>query len=89
LARIVFNEMTRGVEDELTGFGISTYLTDNEYPILVVDCDKGTVGVAEPGNETETRASWTFKQFIQLELPEEDPWAALEPAGNGTDQAGG
>lgn len=37
LARIIFNRMTRGREDEETGFGISTLLGDNGHPLLVVD----------------------------------------------------
>ena len=37
LARIIFNDMTQGDPQSLTGFGISTDLTDNEYPLLVVD----------------------------------------------------
>lgn len=43
LARIVFREMIRGVEDESTGYGISTRLCDNEHPLLVLDCNAQTV----------------------------------------------
>jgi hypothetical protein len=44
LARIIFNRMTKGDEDGEIGFGISTRLTDNQYPLLVVDVQRGVVG---------------------------------------------
>ncbi len=44
LARMVFNAMTRGSEEEETGFGISSELQDNEHPIVVVDCYNQQVG---------------------------------------------
>ena len=56
LARIIFNEMTRGNETELTGFGISARITDNEYPILVVDTDSMTVRFHK-----ERRGNYDFK----------------------------
>jgi hypothetical protein len=37
LARIIFNSMTKGYEDDETGYGISTRITDNEYPVIVID----------------------------------------------------
>ena len=43
LARIIFAEMTRGSEQDETGFGISTVMGDNSHPILVVDCKKQEV----------------------------------------------
>ena len=43
LARIIFCEMIKGQEAEARGFGISTYITDNEHPILNVDCKNQTV----------------------------------------------
>lgn len=36
LARIVFEHMIRGASDFETGFGISTRIGDNEYPLLVL-----------------------------------------------------
>lgn len=50
LGRILFTEMIKGgytdpaeaLTDNLS-FGISTYLTDNEYPILVIDDRQGKV----------------------------------------------
>jgi hypothetical protein len=42
LARIIFCEMVGELEGE-TGYGISTRLTDNEYPLLVVDVPRQVV----------------------------------------------
>lgn len=42
LARVIFQELL-GNNDALTGFGISTEATDNEYPFLVVDLTAKTV----------------------------------------------
>lgn len=36
--RMLFNKMTEGSpKDSTTGFGISTYMCDNEYPIIILD----------------------------------------------------
>jgi len=43
LARMIFCELVKGSETEATGFGISTQLGDNEYPILVVDTEQQKV----------------------------------------------
>jgi len=45
LTRIIFNQMTKGREMDETGFGISTTLCDNEYPLLVVDTEAQVVRV--------------------------------------------
>ena len=62
LARIIFCEMIKDDLMSSTGFGISTYLTDNEYPVFVVDSKKQKVFVFDN--------SWSFEDFIELE---EDP----------------
>ena len=59
LTRIIFSEMIRNEVNELTGYGISNYLTDNEYNILYVDTDSQTVSV---GDEV-----FTFEEFIDLD----------------------
>ena len=44
LARIIFNEMTKGKEMEDTGYGIDTYKhIDTSYPIPVLDCNTQTI----------------------------------------------
>ena len=45
LTRIIFCEMIKDDVDGTTGFGISSKLEDNEYPILMVDCDTQTVSL--------------------------------------------
>jgi hypothetical protein len=37
LARIIFDEMTRGVQGQETGFGIAPFVCDNEHPVIEVD----------------------------------------------------
>lgn len=43
LARIIFSEMTRGSEEELTGYGISPTVPDGGDRILEVDVDDQVV----------------------------------------------
>lgn len=45
LARIIFNQLTAGVEMETTGYGITTYFCETEHPIPVVDAYAQTVSV--------------------------------------------
>lgn len=47
LSRIIFNEITKGKEMNLTGVGISTYETDNEHPIIYVSVKEQTVTIAD------------------------------------------
>lgn len=75
LARLIFQDMTRGCEDQETGFGISTSLTDNEYPLLVVDCDYKTVSVHNEDDNlkdlaTEPIRRFSFAEYVNLT---EDP----------------
>jgi len=42
LARIIFCEMV-GDDHGNLGYGISTFLTDNEHPLLVVDTDRQVI----------------------------------------------
>lgn len=66
LGRIIFCEL---VKDDIlgdTGYGISTYQTDNEHPILYVDSSKQTV---QCGNDS--KFTWTFKEFIELDISKE------------------
>ena len=60
LTRIIFSEMIKdNIEDE-TGYGISTYICDNSYPILVVDTEKQEVSI-----QHESRTV-SFKNFCEL-----------------------
>jgi len=65
LARIVFDEMTKGRQGEETGFGISTQMCDNEYPILHVhpDGEEGYVEIRDADDKTVAE-KYTFKGFV-------------------------
>ena len=65
---ILFN-MVHGGEMAIAGFGTSTYLTDNQNAVVVVDVDHRTIGFATPGEEPASYISWTFDDFVAL--PEE------------------
>src|SRR5277367_2869417 len=56
LSRIIFCEMIGSGNElqELTGFGITTYITDNEHPLLVVDAETNTVSAAHEGSPEKT-----------------------------------
>ena len=57
LTRIVFSTMVKDDVDGETGFGISTYLTDNEHDIIMLDPGTQTVTIGEK--------KWTFKEFCE------------------------
>lgn len=66
LTRIIFCEMVKGAEMDLTGFGIAAQLCDNSHPIIVVDCDKQAIGLApEPhdGDSPTPITSWPFETY--------------------------
>ena len=48
LARMLFNRMTQG-DTGSTGYGISTYMCDNEYPVIVLDPETQTVVLEDGG----------------------------------------
>ncbi len=74
LARILLSQMTRGDAMGTTGVGITTYLTDNDYPILVIDTDSATVGFARPGKEPKCFVSYSFEDFLALKkFPDWEP----------------
>lgn len=45
LARIVFTDMIRDHLDDLTGFGISAVLCDNEHPLIVLEPEAQTIAL--------------------------------------------
>lgn len=60
LARIIFDEMTHGEHGLETGFGISTYIPDNEHDIIEIYTEpvpKVVIGSQE----------WTFDEYINDE----------------------
>jgi hypothetical protein len=53
LTRMLFNKMTEDESSEsTTGFGISTYLTDNEYPVIVLNPQTKLVHIEDVGEKT-------------------------------------
>jgi hypothetical protein len=66
LARIIFCEMLRGSSEnplyEITGLGISTYMCDNENPMLTVDVELQEIG--EISMDGFQLRKWTFDEFI-------------------------
>ena len=47
LARMLFSKMVEGDIDGETGYGISTYMCDNEYPIIVLEPATQTAVIEE------------------------------------------
>lgn len=43
LARVIFSSMVKDDIDGETGFGITTSITDNEYPVIVIDPGNASV----------------------------------------------
>jgi hypothetical protein len=76
LGRLIFQEMTRGCEDEETGFGISTYAPDNEYPYIRVNSDKQAVTVDfSPVGQRHPNKSYSFEEFASMKGVD---WEALK-----------
>lgn len=60
LNRIIFCEMVGKDMAGETGYGITSYLCDNNHEIIEVDVDGQTITI---GNEV-----WTFDEFIKADL---------------------
>lgn len=91
-ARIVFCRLVpRDSMFEETSFGISTRLSDNEYPIIVADCAKQIVFeipekcLDDNGRvpaDYKAKTEWTFEQYSELEkLPRGDMESQLKEIG--------
>ena len=80
LTRIIFDEMKGGDRSEF-GFGISSFLGDNENPILEVNCESQTVRLLSKDHHENRlvpmKDMWTFDDFVAL------PQSKLEAAWNG------
>jgi hypothetical protein len=89
LARIIFSEMIRDQVESPDGFGISVYMIDHEYPILVVDCLTRTVGLCRPDDVGADRfppipyRHWEFSEYIITETS----WDKLTAARTAADRA--
>lgn len=58
LARIIFSEMIKDDVMDNTGYGISTYISDNEHPIFIVSSRNQKVYLDDK--------SWSFEDFLEL-----------------------
>lgn len=70
LARIIFNQMTKGVEMEQIGFGISTSIGDGDHNCLFVNMAKKSIRAGSYPSEGD--GQWTFEEFVALDLDAED-----------------
>lgn len=74
LGRVIFSTMTRGYEDQVTGFGIGVGPDDNSYPYLVVDDSAGVVEVHDGGGTPRRAdgtwgtpvATFTFREYVAV-----------------------
>ena len=72
LSRIIFCELVKGSEMETDGYGISTYMGDNEHDFLVVDSKKQTVSRVKEGDPSAPpKKSWSFEDFVSLKVDKE------------------
>ena len=62
LTRMIFSTMIKYDINGTTGYGISTYLTDNENPLIYVYIDKQTITINDE--------SFTFNEYICLTTDE-------------------
>ena len=69
LTRMLFEEMISGAYDKETGYGISTYMCDNEYPIIVLEPSTQTAWLevyiwGDGGRFEKLTQPITFEDFI-------------------------
>jgi len=57
ITRIIFNQMTKGREMELTGFGITCEVHDNEHELIKFNVDDQTIVIGE--------AKFTAKEYLE------------------------
>lgn len=62
LTRIIFSEMIKDDVLEETGYGISTTIPDNEYPLIWVNTDNKTVRIG--------LMEYTFDEYIKEDAKE-------------------
>lgn len=75
LARIVFDVLTEGDHGSETGFGISTFIPDNEHPILVLDTMRQEAWAADSGSLLQPIGQKMPFKDIVAEKPGWDVWA--------------
>lgn len=68
LTRIIYDHIVGESFKTETGFGIATYLCDNEHPILVVDAHEQKIYLENESGARYEGKVWTFEEFIGLDL---------------------
>lgn len=63
LGRIIFQQLI-GDDNDVTGFGIAPYVSDNEHNFLVVDMDGAQTVTLEDRKTRKPLKTWTFKEFV-------------------------
>lgn len=72
LARIIFCELIKDDINGTDGYGISTYMGDNEHDFLVIDAEKQTVSRVKEGDpDAKPKKSWKFKEFVEVKIDKE------------------
>lgn len=73
LNRMLISQLYRDIHDGSTGGGVSTFPTDNEYPVVIVDTEESVVAFSAMGDE-KNRAKWvdckTFQAYTNQERAE-------------------
>ncbi|MDE2095664.1 MAG: hypothetical protein KGL39_00275 [Patescibacteria group bacterium] len=57
--------------DQEGGYGISTHVQDNEYPLVVIDEEKQEVR-QEHEKDRHVLQRWSFEDFIKAEFADEE-----------------
>ena len=70
LARIVFCDMVKGHEAELTGFGIAATIQDNSHLLIVLDTGKQELRFETEGRTVVSRMSFERAASEPLDWPE-------------------
>lgn len=68
LARIIFNEVTKGQEMSETGFGLSPYITDNEHDLLIVNLPDQEIYTATEASPEKVKRVASFNEFVTQPL---------------------
>ena len=85
LARVIFCDLVRGQEQGLTGFGITSRIHNNEYPVIVVDCEKQEIRLEaeeDGSHEPEKPKTWPIGAYAALSKA---TWGDLDESRKSTD----
>lgn len=66
-ARIVFCELVKNDIEDSTGFGISPYLIESEYPIIEINCAEQEIRFIDQDDENSEIFKWSFEEYLATE----------------------